>query len=320
LELRRRLRPFRRTRAAGGVVELEEQHERPALPAPVRGGGGGGALGGLRGADLDDLGLGLVPHRGEALHEAGGADAREELGRVPPAPKRLRLRLRLRHLLLVLPLGLRLLVFLHRVGLGWNPRRNWLPQAAAAQQPSRGVNGVRRGQAGTAWPENRERKKKKNPSETPEKRLLGLGSRARGETVGKGARGGPRMGTWLKLAVSRPPPGQGAQAQGDPGIAEPERPARTSALGLPASSVRRPAEDSLRWARRTCADDGPGLWGSHARLRRPVGHRTHGAGLISVGGLALAGTGTGSRGSGTGRVGTVRGGRAVPSLLLPAPR
>jgi hypothetical protein len=31
---------------------------------------------------------------------------------------------------------------------------------AAQQAASRGVNGVRRGQAGTTWPENRERKKR----------------------------------------------------------------------------------------------------------------------------------------------------------------
>jgi hypothetical protein len=75
--------------------------------------------------------------------------------------------------------------------------------AAGSQQGS---------EAGTSWYDmaRKSRAKKKNPSETPEKRLLGLGGSARGETVGKvrgllqgaaaPARGGRRMGA---LALSR---------------------------------------------------------------------------------------------------------------------
>jgi len=122
-------------RDAAAVVQLEEQHERLPQLARVR---GAGAPGGLRGGVLDDLGLGLVAHGGEALHEAGGADAGNELGRVPPAPGRLRLRLRLLvpFLLLRRRLSLRrLLVFLHRCGSD-GTRKLAIAGRRSSQQPA----------------------------------------------------------------------------------------------------------------------------------------------------------------------------------------
>jgi hypothetical protein len=78
---------FGLARGTVGVVHLEEQHERlPQLALLVGAGAGSLAVGVVGCGNLDDLGVGGAADGGEALHEAGGADAGEGLGRVPAAP------------------------------------------------------------------------------------------------------------------------------------------------------------------------------------------------------------------------------------------
>jgi hypothetical protein len=141
--------PFRRNSAGAGVIELEEQLERLPQLARVGGRGAGG---------LDNLGLGLVADGREALHEAGGADAGVQLGRVPPAAARFHL------LVFILQVRARLPVFHHLVGSGWghSSEEEWRFTAEDPRPSS---------QAGGLWQASESKSggygvaRKKNPSE-----------------------------------------------------------------------------------------------------------------------------------------------------------